>query len=234
MSVSSASVLYSPESFKREASDQDLGRSLLVWRACLTILHVLAILSAIYRLYRRTKTRQLWKDDYIAAFILLFDCVYFPSLWLQGASRHGLALTVENMVICARNTGDWEHTYPYQCSVPFPSVIFRTSMGSFADIALSVIPFCAFWRRLKLPRVTRRLIKACFAASLLTFITQGKGRDWFSGLSDVSSNGCNILACSKQSGPNVQPRIQSHEQQWVSYHYDEWSQLSGIYFQYNY
>jgi hypothetical protein len=44
-------------------------------------------------------------------------------------------------------------------------------VGSFADIALTVIPFCAFWRRLKLPRVTRRLIKACFAASLLTFIT---------------------------------------------------------------
>ncbi|KAF9473412.1 hypothetical protein BDN70DRAFT_843503 [Pholiota conissans] len=216
-----SSVRNSASSLSAEAG-QNLRRSLLVWRVCMTILHALAILSAMYRLYRRRKTRQLWRDDYFAALSLVLECVYFPSLWLPvlasrkalvaaswiakvlspsllGFSRVSLAfsiarvippnqpmryasiwfawfsaivgivLSVSGAITCAHK--DWQQSYPYQCRLPIASVIFRVCMDIFSDIVLIIIPFWAFWRRLKLPRTSRRLIKACFAASILTFLS---------------------------------------------------------------
>ncbi|KAF9473407.1 hypothetical protein BDN70DRAFT_384130 [Pholiota conissans] len=208
-------------SLSTEAS-QNLQRCLLVWRVCLTILHSLAILSAIYRLYRRTKTRQLWRDDYFAALSLALECVYFPSLWLPVlASRKalvaaswiskvfsplvvgftrvslafstaraippnqpmryasiyfawfcvivGIGLSMRGAITCAQK--GWQQSYPYQCRLSIASVVFRIGTDIFSDTILIIIPFWAFWRRLKLPRTSRRLIKACFAASSLTFLS---------------------------------------------------------------
>ncbi|KAF8159376.1 hypothetical protein B0H34DRAFT_655506, partial [Crassisporium funariophilum] len=68
----------------------------------LTFVHALAILSSIYRLYRRRKTRRIWWDDYVAMVAFAFDCFYFPTLWVRNvvpgvpnhqAVAHNIALT---------------------------------------------------------------------------------------------------------------------------------------------
>ncbi|KAF9473406.1 hypothetical protein BDN70DRAFT_997645 [Pholiota conissans] len=91
----------STSSFSEKAG-QYMDRSLLVWRACLTIPHALAILSSIYRLYRRTKTRQLWRDDYFAALSLILECLYFPTLWLPEDTRRRALVTTSwiAQVVC--------------------------------------------------------------------------------------------------------------------------------------
>ncbi|KAF9473410.1 hypothetical protein BDN70DRAFT_885860 [Pholiota conissans] len=221
-SVSSWSFASNSTSSLSTEAGQNLRRSLLIWRVCLTIPHAFAILSAIYRLYRRTKMRQLWRDDYFAAFSLVLECVYFPSLWLPVlASRRalvttswiaqvmcpllvwftrvslalsiaraippnqpmryasiwfawfsaavGIGFSVSGTIPCAHK--DWQQNYPYQCRLSIVSVIIRVCMDIFSDTILIIIPFWAFWRRIKLPRTSRRLIKACFAASVLTFLS---------------------------------------------------------------
>ncbi|TFK71423.1 hypothetical protein BDN72DRAFT_457852 [Pluteus cervinus] len=54
---------------------------ILVWRACITALHALAILCTSFRLYYRTKTRRLWWDDLLAFFGLCTDALFCVSLW---------------------------------------------------------------------------------------------------------------------------------------------------------
>ncbi|KAF8886298.1 hypothetical protein BD779DRAFT_1786546 [Infundibulicybe gibba] len=58
-----------------------LARSFLVWRICLTSFHAIAILSTIFRLYRRASTHRWWWDDTFACPALVADCIYLAALW---------------------------------------------------------------------------------------------------------------------------------------------------------
>ncbi|KAF8956958.1 hypothetical protein BDZ97DRAFT_142368 [Flammula alnicola] len=202
----------------------ELARYFLIWRVCITLSHILAILSSLFRLYRRRKTRQLWWDDYFAMISLALDCLYFPTLWVRVVNARdaqvatswvaqivfplliwctrislalsiaraippqqsmrvtsirfaylfgaiGVALTIEVGIACGRNNASWNQIFPYICPLSEGSAISRVSLDIFADASLIIIPFKAFWRQLRLPPITRRLIKACFAASILTAIS---------------------------------------------------------------
>jgi len=55
----------------------------------LTLLHCLAIASAFFRLHRRKKTGQVDWDDYAAAFALVLNLIYFPTLWFPVVDLSG-------------------------------------------------------------------------------------------------------------------------------------------------
>ena len=51
---------------------------------CLTPIHILGILASVYRISRRFKTRQSALDDHAATLALIFDLIFFPTLWLRN------------------------------------------------------------------------------------------------------------------------------------------------------
>lgn len=58
---------------------------------CLTPIHVLGILTAVYRISRRYKTRQSGLDDFAATVALILDLIYFPTLWLANDADQDLS-----------------------------------------------------------------------------------------------------------------------------------------------
>ncbi|KAF8883693.1 hypothetical protein BD779DRAFT_1381403, partial [Infundibulicybe gibba] len=54
--------------------------------ASMSVLHMLAIASTVFRLSQRYSSQKLWHDDYIALFAVIADCVFFVMLhvWVQG------------------------------------------------------------------------------------------------------------------------------------------------------
>ncbi|KDR82010.1 hypothetical protein GALMADRAFT_240427 [Galerina marginata CBS 339.88] len=79
---------------------------LLVWRICLTLVHLFAIVSSFFRLYRHRKIDRIWWDDYFAAAAVALDIVFFPTLWLPELP----AQTTENItgrVIVSQIVSSW-------------------------------------------------------------------------------------------------------------------------------
>ncbi|KDR80829.1 hypothetical protein GALMADRAFT_1109732 [Galerina marginata CBS 339.88] len=213
-----------PESAAILAS-QKLAHNLFVWRVCLTFVHMLAIVSSAFRIHRRIKTRQFWIDDHFATLTLIFDCIYFPTLWLRQlkspvsqivtswmsligftlviwCARISLALSIARVIppkqpmrfacvclaclfgafciggliqvciACGEKGAAWPRYFPYQCQLKAAFGITRVCTDVFSDILLVAIPLWTFYRRLNLlPVTTRRLVKACFAASILTALS---------------------------------------------------------------
>ncbi|KAF8893472.1 hypothetical protein BD779DRAFT_1052467 [Infundibulicybe gibba] len=56
------------------------------WRIALTILHIVVICTTTLRILCRHISRQLWYDDYIAIFSVVWDCLFLASLhlWTRG------------------------------------------------------------------------------------------------------------------------------------------------------
>ncbi|PPR02280.1 hypothetical protein CVT26_011699 [Gymnopilus dilepis] len=175
----------------------------------------------MFRIYRRRKTCQLWRDDYFALFALLWDCFFSTTLWI-GASQSRVALIFNSWVaqitfvpliwstrislafsiarlipskqimwtasiglvylcggfclgfllhisiLCAEDVDGWMQVAPYQCPLSSSIAIARLVADVLSDFALIILPISAFWHRLKLLATTRRLIQACFCASMLT------------------------------------------------------------------
>ncbi|TFK39724.1 hypothetical protein BDQ12DRAFT_773769 [Crucibulum laeve] len=57
-------------------------------RIGLTVSHVVAISSTLYRLYDRKRLHRLWWDDYAALVASFFDCVVFVTMWSRVAEEH--------------------------------------------------------------------------------------------------------------------------------------------------
>ncbi|KDR69785.1 hypothetical protein GALMADRAFT_908965 [Galerina marginata CBS 339.88] len=55
----------------------------LGWKVSMSILHILAICSTIYRLIHRFRIQRIWWDDYLVIVPLVIDCVYCPLLWFR-------------------------------------------------------------------------------------------------------------------------------------------------------
>ncbi|KAF9557763.1 hypothetical protein CPC08DRAFT_819726 [Agrocybe pediades] len=53
----------------------------LAVQVVLTLLHCSAVTTGIFRLYRRHQTGQIDYDDYVAAFALVLNILFFPTLW---------------------------------------------------------------------------------------------------------------------------------------------------------
>ena len=52
-----------------------------------TVLHLLAISSAVYRLRHRFRIRRAWWDDYVVFVPLALDVVYTPLFWVRFLHR---------------------------------------------------------------------------------------------------------------------------------------------------
>jgi hypothetical protein len=61
--------------------------------ACVSVLHIIAIGSTLFRLFYRHRTRRLWWDDYTAIIPLVMECMYLTVLWLRVFER-GLSLSI--------------------------------------------------------------------------------------------------------------------------------------------
>ncbi|KAF8806884.1 hypothetical protein BYT27DRAFT_7167117 [Phlegmacium glaucopus] len=106
----------------------------------------------------------------------------------------GLGIVIQTCVYCTKVDQTWTHVSPFRCKVTPAAGIIRLGLEVIIDICLTLIPFIAFfWPvptiitppsgpnpppnnpttriRLRLPPLTRRLIKVCFTASLLTAAT---------------------------------------------------------------
>lgn len=63
-----------------------------VFTVVITVLHVVAISSTVFRLCHRIRNRQLWWDDYVTIIPLMLDCVYVGVIWMSlsngGTSMH--------------------------------------------------------------------------------------------------------------------------------------------------
>ncbi|KAH9479302.1 hypothetical protein JR316_0007891 [Psilocybe cubensis] len=79
-----------------------------------------------------------------------------------------LVYLIQTAIECRQDYGSWANNFPYQCPLSSTAAISRMIMDCIADGLLIAIPFCAFWRQMKLAQTSRRLIKACFCASVLT------------------------------------------------------------------
>ncbi|KAF8879464.1 hypothetical protein BD779DRAFT_1676374 [Infundibulicybe gibba] len=70
-------------SYSRELQQNMLPQDAQVippWRASMSVLHVLAISSTVFRLFQRSTSKRLWYDDYTALFSVIMDCVLFVAL----------------------------------------------------------------------------------------------------------------------------------------------------------
>ncbi|KAF8886299.1 hypothetical protein BD779DRAFT_1530620 [Infundibulicybe gibba] len=65
-----------------------LVQPFVIWRICLTSLHAIAILSTIFRLYRRASTHRWWWDDTFACPALIADCIHLAALWALPGLPH--------------------------------------------------------------------------------------------------------------------------------------------------
>lgn len=55
----------------------------LTWAIVLTLFHLAAIGSTIFRLYRRYTIHRVWWDDFLVVLALTVDLVYFAMLWAR-------------------------------------------------------------------------------------------------------------------------------------------------------
>ncbi|TFK45009.1 hypothetical protein BDQ12DRAFT_673952 [Crucibulum laeve] len=67
------------------------AQSYPVWKAIVTLTHVLAISFTLVRLTHRYRTRRLWWDDYVAVVPLLADVLFCIVFWFSY--RHRMATT---------------------------------------------------------------------------------------------------------------------------------------------
>ncbi|KAF8877349.1 hypothetical protein BD779DRAFT_1677343 [Infundibulicybe gibba] len=67
----------------------------------MSILHVLAIGSTVFRLSQRYTSQRLWHDDYATLFAVLVDCVYFVVLQVWTLSEpNGATFGKETTIAC--------------------------------------------------------------------------------------------------------------------------------------
>ncbi|KAF8883897.1 hypothetical protein CPB84DRAFT_1789663 [Gymnopilus junonius] len=81
-------------------------RNILTWRSWITVLHVGAIISSFFRLYRQRKVSKLWLDDYFAALALAAEFVLFPALWLLGVAVYH-KVHVSREVVISQIVASW-------------------------------------------------------------------------------------------------------------------------------
>ncbi|KAF8997928.1 hypothetical protein BDQ17DRAFT_1544254 [Cyathus striatus] len=62
----------------------------------ITILHVVAINSAIFRFFYRKSTQRLGWDDYVSLLSALVDCMFFALLWMGAASDNSSLSTISS------------------------------------------------------------------------------------------------------------------------------------------
>ncbi|KAF8879466.1 hypothetical protein BD779DRAFT_1676375 [Infundibulicybe gibba] len=77
------------------------AQSMPPWRASMSVLHVLAISSTIFRLSQRYTSQRLWYDDYVALFSVIMDCVFFVVLQIWTRSEpNGTIFGKEATITC--------------------------------------------------------------------------------------------------------------------------------------
>ncbi|PPQ90339.1 hypothetical protein CVT25_007741 [Psilocybe cyanescens] len=64
-------------------------KSYLGWKIVITIFHLFATTSTIYRLVHRYRIRRLWRDDYILFVALALDISHWPIYWARSPSVEG-------------------------------------------------------------------------------------------------------------------------------------------------
>ncbi|KAJ7584925.1 hypothetical protein C8J56DRAFT_862500 [Mycena floridula] len=73
-------------------------QSYLTWAIILTIFHICAIGTTVFRILCRRRDKLLWWDDFVAGFAGCVDCLYFVVLWIRyrlGTPQH----TIQTRVI---------------------------------------------------------------------------------------------------------------------------------------
>ncbi|KAF8877350.1 hypothetical protein BD779DRAFT_1628977 [Infundibulicybe gibba] len=66
----------------------------------MSVLHVLAISSTVFRLSQRYTSQRLWYDDYIALFAVIVDCVFFVVLHIWTQSEPNGTFDKEMAIAC--------------------------------------------------------------------------------------------------------------------------------------
>ncbi|CAA7260466.1 unnamed protein product [Cyclocybe aegerita] len=62
-------------------------QSFVVWGVILSLLHLIAIGSTVFRIVHRYRTKKLWWDDYLAFIPLTMDCALFIQLWCRFSRK---------------------------------------------------------------------------------------------------------------------------------------------------
>ncbi|KDR69792.1 hypothetical protein GALMADRAFT_145189 [Galerina marginata CBS 339.88] len=89
-------------------------QSYLGWKVSLSILQVVAISSAVYRLVHRFRIRKTWWDDYTVLVALALDIVYWPLFFLRFPDRiHSKILTGDRRIL----NSYWLALLPYSIIV---------------------------------------------------------------------------------------------------------------------
>ncbi|KAF8957359.1 hypothetical protein BDZ97DRAFT_113498 [Flammula alnicola] len=55
----------------------------LVWKVCITLLHLLSISCTIIRIGHQCRIGHLWWDDHLVGMIVVVDCIYLITMWLR-------------------------------------------------------------------------------------------------------------------------------------------------------
>lgn len=84
--------------------------------ASLTVLHVIAITSTIYRIFHRFKIQRVWFDDYLAFIPLIADILFFIALWVRFPGDGPRTCCLYTVVIA--NINDSSSCYTTRIQVP--------------------------------------------------------------------------------------------------------------------
>ncbi|KAF8894354.1 hypothetical protein CPB84DRAFT_1782873 [Gymnopilus junonius] len=100
----------------------------LAWRVPLSILNLLAIAFAIYRLIHRYLIKRLWWDDYIAIIPLLLTLVYWPLFLARYPYRLPTSIAYASMRNRVLNSF-WLSFLPFILIVRFARIVLALSLA---------------------------------------------------------------------------------------------------------
>ncbi|TFK32127.1 hypothetical protein BDQ12DRAFT_716594 [Crucibulum laeve] len=108
------------------------AQPVLPWKVSICVLHLIAALSSVIRVYYRHRTRRLWWDDYASIVPAVFECFTAVVIWLRlrsfDDSEHSRRLKV---------------TYSYMNTAAFGFVIWWSRIS----LALAVVRITPVWSK---------------------------------------------------------------------------------------
>ncbi|KAF8963012.1 hypothetical protein BDZ97DRAFT_1065676 [Flammula alnicola] len=137
------------------------------WAVIITVFHVVAISSTVFRVFHRCRRRQMWFDDYLVIVPLVVDCAYLSTFWISFGYKYGLAQTSDDAMLA------------YFVATVAHFTILWFSRISLALSLARIFSTQHLARRISLSLAGVFFSMYCLIICLTTALCQGQGHPWY-------------------------------------------------------